>query len=491
MSSGKVVAPPSITSAIPAGKAGNPSAPSSSSTRQRQSNGAGSARVPTKDSVYENKRKVYEQTMDTLSKEIDSLKAKSVELSEKIKLLVSGEEGKAEREAIFTALQKMRKQKDQLMEERNVLSKRLDEALEIARSRGAELDVAREKLPCKRREDIDQKIADLNRSIESGVSLSEEKKLVAEISKLHKARRSFDAISSLVAGKDQIDAQVESIRSSMKKLDPELKALKAHIKEENEKYTQLLTRNSSSTNAIQSMRKNLEEIRSQIDKKFKERSSAYEAFSLAKEAHKEWASERQEKYQALLVRREIENEINDLEIELHSLSVDKIPKEVESLEALENVLSAFIAPSKEAEKKMPSGSTPAPRPVEGIDEKKFVVLEKTEESYFVGKKANPKPASLRATSSTAHAATKTAKTSSISLPHWVSLDLEVYAIGAVHSSDDAKKAIERITEMKQKIVEASRSANKDKEEERSQLRAKIDALKAKLSEAKDTTKPSQ
>ena len=481
------MAPPSITATIPVSKNGNSSVMSS---RQKPFGGnAGAGRVPTKDAVYESKRKVYEQTMDGLSKEIDTLKAKSMELSEKLKLLISGEEGKAQRDELLVSLQRMRKKKDQLSEERNLLAKRLEDILEIVRARGAELDAAREKLPCKRREEIDHKIAELERSIESGVSLSDEKRIVAEISKLHKARRSFDSISSLISAKDQADGQTESTRSSLKKLDAELRTLKEQIKEENDKYTQLLSQKSRSTAAIQSLRKNLDDVRSQIDTKFKERSSAYEAFSLAKEAHKTWAAERQEKYQALLVRREIENEMRELEDELRALSVVKALPELDALEALETLLSGLLVSSKKAEEKPTSGSTLVPRAVEGIDEKKFVVLEKTEDSYFVGKKAATKPTSSRVIGGAPSAAAKGAISSSVSLPHWASLDLEVYGIGAVQSIEDAKKAIDRIAVTKQAIVGTSRAADQEKDEARSQLRAKIESLKTKLADTRDSKLP--
>lgn len=425
-------------------------------------------RIPTKDSVYENKRKAYEQTMGILSKDIEVLKTKSAELTEKMKATLSGEEGKAERESLLESLQKLRKKRDQMNEEKTSLVKRLDESLEIARFKGAELDSAREKLPCKRREELDGKILELEKTIESGVSLSEEKRIVAEISKLHKSRRSFDSLSSLFSGKEQIDSQVESIRSSIKKLDLELKSTKILIKEQNDKYSEILSKKTNSTSLIQTIRKSLEEIRVQIDEKFKERTRAYEAFTAAKEAHNLWSVERVAKYQALQAKRQIEDEMKSLEKELHSLSVVITPPEIQSLETLENLIINQIPNKNNASNSAITLQSLAPRVVERIDSKKFTVVEKVEDSYFEGNKK-----------SSIHSKNN-AKSHSISIPPWVSLDLEVYGIGTVRSVEDAENAVKRITALKEERRQLSAATDKDKETRRSELKAQIEAVKERL-----------
>jgi uncharacterized coiled-coil DUF342 family protein len=106
--------------------------------------------------------------------------------------------------------------------------KRLDEQL---RSRIAEQKAARAKVPFKSVEEIEQKIAGLERDVNSGtMKIVDEKKALDEISRLRKLGKTFSQFDNSQKAIDDLKAKIKEIKDSME--DPEAKAL-------NEQYNQI------------------------------------------------------------------------------------------------------------------------------------------------------------------------------------------------------------------------------------------------------------
>lgn len=88
----------------------------------------------------------------------------------------------------------------------------------------AESQASKKKLPYKSSAEIDSKIADLERQVDSGkLKLVEEKKYLQEVSQLKRAKKSFTEANSSQASIDAEKKQVEELRKQID--DPESKAL--------------------------------------------------------------------------------------------------------------------------------------------------------------------------------------------------------------------------------------------------------------------------
>lgn len=142
--------------------------------------------------------------------------------------------------------------------------KKLDEQL---KSRQNELKTNKSRVNFKSAEDVDQEIARLQKQVDSGMmKLVDEKKALAEISSLHKARKNFSGFDSQQKGIDEIKAQI----AEQKKLldDPEQKAL-------SEKYTKLQTELDGLKAEQDEAFKNLKTLREATDKARAEQQEKY------------------------------------------------------------------------------------------------------------------------------------------------------------------------------------------------------------------------
>lgn len=130
--------------------------------------------------------------------------------------------------------------------------KSLDEQL---KRRIAEQNAARSKVAFKSVEEIDAKIKDLERDVESGkMKLVEEKKALAEVSSLRKLRKNFSAFDNDQKAIDDLKAKIKEIKDSME--NPEAKAL-------SEEYNKLQTELTSVRAELDSVFGNLTALRNE------------------------------------------------------------------------------------------------------------------------------------------------------------------------------------------------------------------------------------
>jgi uncharacterized coiled-coil DUF342 family protein len=142
--------------------------------------------------------------------------------------------------------------------------KKLDEQL---KSRLNELKTNKSRVNFKSAEDVDQEIARLQKQVDSGMmKLVDEKKALAEISALHKARKNFSGFDAQQKAIDDLKAQI----AEQKKLldDPEQKAL-------SEKYTKLQTELDGLKAEQDEAFKNLKTLREATDKARAEQQEKY------------------------------------------------------------------------------------------------------------------------------------------------------------------------------------------------------------------------
>ncbi|EMD66175.1 hypothetical protein COCSADRAFT_137509 [Bipolaris sorokiniana ND90Pr] len=152
--------------------------------------------------------------------------------------------------------------------------KKLDDQL---KQQLAELKTAKGKSNYKSVEEVDQEIARLQKQVDGGMmKLVDEKKALAEISALNKARKNFSGFDAQQKKIEDIKAQI----AEQKKLldDPENKAL-------SDKYTKLQTELDALKAEQDEAFKNLRTLREQTDKARAEQQEKYQARKDLKDAY--------------------------------------------------------------------------------------------------------------------------------------------------------------------------------------------------------------
>lgn len=142
--------------------------------------------------------------------------------------------------------------------------KKLDEQL---KSRQNELKTNKSRVNFKSAEDVDQEIARLQKQVDSGMmKLVDEKKALAEISALHKARKNFSGFDAQQKAIDDLKSQIAEQKKQLD--DPEQKAL-------SEKYTKLQTELDGLKAEQDEAFKNLKALREATDKARAEQQEKY------------------------------------------------------------------------------------------------------------------------------------------------------------------------------------------------------------------------
>ncbi|KAF2005912.1 hypothetical protein P154DRAFT_518157 [Amniculicola lignicola CBS 123094] len=160
---------------------------------------------------------------------------------------------------------------------RNGIHERIKKLDEQLKSRFTELKNARGKINFRSVEDVDQEIARLQKQVDSSsMKLVDEKKALAEISSLNKARKNFAGFDAQQKGIDDIKAQI----TEQKKLldDPEQKAL-------SEKYTVLQDELDGLKTEQDEAFKNVKAVRDEADNARVDQQEKYMAMKQLKDSY--------------------------------------------------------------------------------------------------------------------------------------------------------------------------------------------------------------
>ncbi|KAI8633397.1 hypothetical protein F5Y19DRAFT_298701 [Xylariaceae sp. FL1651] len=169
--------------------------------------------------------------------------------------------------------------------------KRLDEQL---RSRITEQKNARGKVPYKSAEEIDHKIEDLEKSVNSGMmKLVDEKKTLTEISNLRKQRKNFAQFDSSQKGIDELKAKIKEIKDSMD--DPEARALSERYSKIQAELDSIKAEQDEAFKNLNSLRDERSKLQAEQQEKFQAVRKLKDEFYAAKKAFGEYEREARQK----------------------------------------------------------------------------------------------------------------------------------------------------------------------------------------------------
>lgn len=281
--------------------------------------------------------KLYRDRIQAETAAIEDLKARINELQQKISAVIGGREEynmeKQNRQARLDALQK---QIDELEEKRKVLF----EKIQSKQKEGAEMKQSatdlRRKIGFSSVEDIDHKIAALERSMmTSTLSLKEEKQLLEEIKRLKNSKPLLSKYQALEQSASSLeDTSVVPLRTMLDDIRTKLLELRTQKREESMKYKELLERRQKATAPGREMIEERERLSKGMSQHFANRREIQA--ELTREMQKHQAYMQQVKRERGLKMRE-ERERRNLENERYQLTRDlervecELPYEAECL----------------------------------------------------------------------------------------------------------------------------------------------------------------
>ncbi|KAJ3559207.1 hypothetical protein NP233_g11326 [Leucocoprinus birnbaumii] len=166
----------------------------------------------------------HEREQDRIQKEIDALQVKLSAVREKINLATQSTTSNERRNALKAELDGLRDQQSSKKLNRGQLLEQVKSLQDTVQKKIKDLQAQKSKVPFKTVNEIDERVATLEKQIESGnMKLADEKRALQEISQIRRTRR---IVENFQADQETIDSNRQEIDELKKQLDdPEAKAL--------------------------------------------------------------------------------------------------------------------------------------------------------------------------------------------------------------------------------------------------------------------------
>ncbi|CAM0137223.1 multicopy suppressor of BFA (Brefeldin A) [Umbelopsis sp. WA50703] len=173
------------------------------------------------------------KSLAEINSAIDKLKKQNEAVREKINKLPGGSKNN-NREELYERLNKVRDQQKDLKESKKAVLTQLDAIQQSMKKKTAAMKAGQAKSPYKTSADIDRQISSLEKKIESGVKLVEEKQILSEISGLKRHRNTLDSFKDQQAELDKERKIHDDLKkniddSQMRNLSQEYDTIKAEI----------------------------------------------------------------------------------------------------------------------------------------------------------------------------------------------------------------------------------------------------------------------
>jgi uncharacterized coiled-coil DUF342 family protein len=339
---------------------------------------------------YERKMSEYDGRISYLRNKIDELKGNQ-----------SGNSGDGSvRGKLLDELKRIREQARPLQDQRRFWIKEAGELRDSLKKRSGELNAAKEKLPFKTIPEIDAKIASYENQLEtSSFKLSEEKHIVAEISKLNKARRALLSLN----GNDvlTLQARLDDIQEKIKSTDASNNEFKEKMETLSSKIAELDGARNASKMDRTDRQGQIEKYKKELDEVFETKRRAFEENKAFKAAAFEARLKRQARWKEEKRQQEIAEKINDLEERLQAYNpesvLDKKLSECQNMVTFFSTLSGQSSSSSKEEKTTNTLAAHVGRTVELSEELANAIPIKKDDNevFFAGtsKKKNTKKSS--------------------------------------------------------------------------------------------------
>ncbi|TDL29510.1 hypothetical protein BD410DRAFT_779928 [Rickenella mellea] len=399
---------------------------------------------------------VYDAEQESIKKEIEGVQAKLNELQEKISSATGNGVSKDRRAELHSEMDKIRQDQGTSKNSLSKIKDQLQALNENIQKKVKDLNAVKAKVPYKTVADIDARIQQLDRQIESGsMKLADEKRALQEVSQVKRSRRIVEGFQADQATIDNDRATAENLRKQLD--DPEMKAV-------NERAAAIRAE-------LDELKKESDELYGNRQKLFDERGtlkaqldSLYERKRDSARAYKEdndryWAKvseDRAKRAERARAERQAEEDRKKLEIAERLRDEASAPAFQTQIEDCQTLIDLLSGKSTSAELKLNgaqktaerSGVTGVPKlelrqidaPTDGLVARKK--KGEDEEAYFVGgsKKGKGKKGGAKANGSATEK--PTADTSQLNMPFGTLTALLAMAIPPPSSQSDVPRTIE-------------------------------------------------
>lgn len=254
----------------------------------------------------------------------------------------------------------------------------------------ADTNAAKEKLSFKSVAEIDRRVAEIEITLDSGrFTLSEEKQMLGEKSKLLKARKALEALDGSGSDVNSLRMRLDQIKLRQADVEASITAKRAEINAVHKQIDEINGVQAAEYAKRQDGRAELDRLRALLDAEFAKKKAAYEELTEAKAAREAAyfrgvaRREEQERCQA------IEAEIDELEKQLGKMTTENvIDKKWNECTSLINFFTAFLP--KSASTTAPAAESKIRQPP-AIDLSKVEVInKKSQDCYYVPNKQKGK-----------------------------------------------------------------------------------------------------
>ncbi|KAI8866429.1 hypothetical protein GQ42DRAFT_150853 [Ramicandelaber brevisporus] len=303
----------------------------------------------------------------------------------------------AKQKELIAQLDVIRQQQGDLKKDRSKTFDKMDELKALITKKSADLKTQSAKLPYKSEEEIDRKIAELNRRIETGnLKLVEEKRLDNEIGALARSKKLVSAYAKLKDEVDTLRAELANVQSTLDKgpageLSSKYDALQAELDTVKASRQDVRAQRNELFNERNKVKEDMDAAYDAKRDLIAKHRAAMDSYYIAKRADEQ---RRREAQAAERRKQEIEERLEDLKEELADADVLPYQSEIKSCDILLLHFTGSAdgsSPAVSASASSSAAATDVPN-IRQIDAKDVLqsgtVLAKKsdrQEAFFVGK----------------------------------------------------------------------------------------------------------
>jgi len=307
-------------------------------------------------------------------------------------------DGKSTRGLLLDQVRAVRDQQRAVEDERRRLIKELGDARESLKKKTGDLAAAKDKIPFKTTNDIDRRIREFENQLESGsFKLIEEKQIIAEISKLRKARKQLESLDGSGSDTASLRIRIESIREKLTLKDAELEKIKAQVTEISTKINEIDGVRAEDYSKRANRQQLITKTKQELDDAYSERKALYEEHKTTKKALYEARIKREARKAEAERCQKIQDQIDVLQEKLLGFNPETIyDKKVHECNNLVAFFMQFTDGEKKSDVQETTSSLAAPVGREAKLSEELagaeVINKKTkEDDYFIAPSFKKKP----------------------------------------------------------------------------------------------------
>ncbi|RUS17243.1 hypothetical protein BC937DRAFT_90236 [Endogone sp. FLAS-F59071] len=431
--------------------------------------------------------KAYRKAIDESNLRINDLKKKLEDAKERLNNAPSGK-GSAndKREELRNRLKDLQRQQAEIKQSKQGTFDQLNTLNAAVQKKINDLKASKDKYPYKTTAEVDSQIKDLEKKIQSGtLKLIEEKRIVADISALRKARKGVEAVQNQQSAIDADRQQIDELKKTTD--DPNARAINKEYDEVKSQIDALQRDQQADRDKRNELFNEQTSIRQQLDEAYSSIRALRDEYKLKNDDY--YAYQRQfqiQRREAILLRQqEIVEEKRQAAARDERESAD-IPAFEREIITCENLIK-FLRPSAAATDSPPTTpTTPTAntniRQPDASNAPQGTVLKKKsdrEDEYFVGgkyaKKSKNQPKQA--------AATATTGSTGLKLPLEIMEAFYTIEVAIPTSAADVDRAIDAL---RARLAHYKAEQPKVTEEKKRKAEEKIAALLAKQEEKKQS-----